>query len=134
VYDIEMQDCPNCGTGQLKIIAAILERPVIENVLTHLGLDAQPPPKGRAREADQDFGACAAPALADTSAQAALPSRRRGSAARHVSSTRQESGSTLRSRPKPLLVNARGSAEPGQREGADAEPWQFMPRQPDARA
>jgi hypothetical protein len=24
---------------------------VIEKILTHLGLDAQPPPKGRAREA-----------------------------------------------------------------------------------
>lgn len=37
-----------------KIIAAILERPVIEKILTHLGLDPQPPPKGRAREAGQD--------------------------------------------------------------------------------
>ena len=25
-----MQRCPNCGAGELKIIAAILERPVIE--------------------------------------------------------------------------------------------------------
>jgi len=31
-------------TGELKIIAAILERPVIEKILTHLGLDPQPPP------------------------------------------------------------------------------------------
>jgi len=36
------------------IIAAILERPVIEKILTHLGLDPQPPPRGRAREAGQD--------------------------------------------------------------------------------
>jgi hypothetical protein len=28
---------PNCGGGELKIIAAILERPVIEKILTHLG-------------------------------------------------------------------------------------------------
>ena len=34
-----MQHCPNCGGGELKIIAAILERPVIEKILTHLGLD-----------------------------------------------------------------------------------------------
>ncbi len=54
VFDIDMQHCPNCGGGELKIIAAILERPVIEKILTHLGLDAQPPPRGRAREAGQD--------------------------------------------------------------------------------
>ena len=29
-------------------------RPVIEKILTHLGLDPQPPPRGRAREAGQD--------------------------------------------------------------------------------
>ncbi|WP_367180921.1 hypothetical protein [uncultured Piscinibacter sp.] len=31
-------------------IAALLERPVIEKILSHLGLNPQPPPKGRARE------------------------------------------------------------------------------------
>jgi hypothetical protein len=50
VFDIDMQHCPNCGSGELKIIAAILERPVIEKILSHLGLDPQPPPRGRARE------------------------------------------------------------------------------------
>jgi len=54
VFDIDMQHCPNCGAGELKIIAAILERPVIEKILTHLGLDPQPPPRGRAREVGQD--------------------------------------------------------------------------------
>jgi hypothetical protein len=54
-FDIDMQRCPSCGGGELKIIAAILERPVIEKILTHLGLDPQPPPKGRAREAGHDF-------------------------------------------------------------------------------
>jgi hypothetical protein len=53
VFDIDMQHYPNCG-GELKIIAAILERPAIEKILTHLGLDPQPPPRGRAREAGQD--------------------------------------------------------------------------------
>jgi hypothetical protein len=57
VFDIDMQHCPNCGGGQLEIIAAILERPVIEKILTHLGLDPQPPPRGRAREAGPDFAA-----------------------------------------------------------------------------
>jgi hypothetical protein len=49
-----MEHCPNCGAGELKIIAAILERPVIEKILTHLALDPQPRPKGRAREVGQD--------------------------------------------------------------------------------
>ncbi|MBM4197989.1 MAG: hypothetical protein FJ197_13040 [Gammaproteobacteria bacterium] len=53
VFDIDMHTCPNCGSGELKIIAAILERPVIEKILTHLGLDPQPPPRGRAREIGQ---------------------------------------------------------------------------------
>ena len=56
VFDIDMQHCPNCGAGELKIIAAILERPVIEKILCHLGLDPQPPPRGRAREDGQDAG------------------------------------------------------------------------------
>ncbi|MCZ8166936.1 hypothetical protein [Silanimonas sp.] len=71
VLDIDMQHCPNCGGG-LKIIAAILERPVIEKILCHLGLDPQPPPRGRVREAGQDFAARAALTVKDTSPQAAL--------------------------------------------------------------
>ena len=55
VFDIDLQHCPNCGAGELKIIAAILERPAIEKILSHLGLDPQPPPRGRARESGQDF-------------------------------------------------------------------------------
>jgi hypothetical protein len=51
VFDIDMQHCPNCDGGELKIIAAILERPVIEKILSHLGLDPQPPPKGQRIEA-----------------------------------------------------------------------------------
>ncbi len=42
---------------EFKIIAAILARPVIERALTHLGLEPQPPPRGRAREAGHDFAA-----------------------------------------------------------------------------
>jgi hypothetical protein len=57
VFDIDMQRCPNCGAGELKIIAAILERPVIEKILAHLGLDPQPPPKGRVSEAGLHFAA-----------------------------------------------------------------------------
>jgi hypothetical protein len=55
VFDIDVERCPNCGGGELKIIAAILERPVIEKILAHLGLDPQPPPRGRVRKTGQDF-------------------------------------------------------------------------------
>jgi hypothetical protein len=34
---------------QLNIIAAILEQPVIEKILTHLGLQARAPPRAPAR-------------------------------------------------------------------------------------
>jgi hypothetical protein len=45
-----MQHCPNCGDGELKIIAAILARQVLEKIFTHLGLDPQPPLKAPGRE------------------------------------------------------------------------------------
>ena len=47
VFDLDLEHCPNCG-GQLKIIAAILEQPVIEKILTHLGLQARAPPRAPA--------------------------------------------------------------------------------------
>jgi hypothetical protein len=49
VFEIDLEHCPNCG-GELKIIAAILEAPVIERILTHLGLQARAPPRASARE------------------------------------------------------------------------------------
>lgn len=54
VFDVDMLHCPNCGGGELTIIAAILERPLVVKMLTHLALDPQPPPRGRAREAGHD--------------------------------------------------------------------------------
>ncbi|MGB7181222.1 MAG: hypothetical protein WBD51_04750, partial [Burkholderiaceae bacterium] len=48
VFDIDMSHCPNFGQGQLKILAPILERAAIEKILTHLGIDPQPPPRGQA--------------------------------------------------------------------------------------
>jgi hypothetical protein len=36
VFDLDLEHCTNCG-GELKIIAAIWEAPVIEKILTHLG-------------------------------------------------------------------------------------------------
>jgi hypothetical protein len=53
---------PNRGAGQLKIIAANLERAVIQKILVHLGLNPQPPPRGRARDSGQEFAARAASA------------------------------------------------------------------------
>ena len=44
LFDFDLENCPNCG-GELKIIAAILEQPVIERILTHLGLQARAPPR-----------------------------------------------------------------------------------------
>jgi putative transposase len=51
VFDIDIERCPQCG-GNLKIIAAIEEPAVIERILTHLGLSAQPPPRAPARRFD----------------------------------------------------------------------------------
>ena len=48
VFQIDIEHCPNCG-GELKIIAAILAAPVIERILTHLGLQARAPPRVAAR-------------------------------------------------------------------------------------
>ena len=48
VFEIDLEHCPNCG-GELKIIPAILEAPVIECILTHLGLAARAPPRSLAR-------------------------------------------------------------------------------------
>jgi hypothetical protein len=48
-FEIDLAHCPNCGS-ELKIIAAILEQPVIEKILTHLGLQARAPPRSPARE------------------------------------------------------------------------------------
>lgn len=50
VFDIDMQRGPNCGSRELKIIAAILERPVLETIFEHLGLELQPLPKAPAGE------------------------------------------------------------------------------------
>ena len=50
VFDLDVERCV-CG-GKLKIIAAIEESAVIERILTHLGLSAQPPPRTPARRVD----------------------------------------------------------------------------------
>jgi hypothetical protein len=47
VFDLDLEHGPNCG-GELKIVAAILAAPVIEKILTHLGLHARAPPRAPA--------------------------------------------------------------------------------------
>ncbi|MFM9999387.1 MAG: transposase [Burkholderiaceae bacterium] len=94
VFDIDMQFCPNCGAGELKIIAAILERPVIEKILAHLGLDPQPPPKGRVRE---------------------------GGAARCVGTPWPTSGSTLRPKSNPARRERSKACQLASPEPADAQ-------------
>ena len=56
----DMQHCPNCGGGELKIIAAILEWPVIEKILAHWGWIRSHHPRGLARENQQPGPHCAA--------------------------------------------------------------------------
>ncbi len=53
VFEIDLEHCPNCS-GELKIIAAILEPPVIERILTHLGLQARAPPRAPAHGQTQN--------------------------------------------------------------------------------
>lgn len=53
-FSIDRQRSPNGGVGYFKIIAAILERLAFAKILTHQGLDPQPAPSGRAREAGHD--------------------------------------------------------------------------------
>jgi hypothetical protein len=49
-FEIDLEHYPNCG-GELKIIAAIVEAPEIERILTHLGLRAWEPARGRMQHA-----------------------------------------------------------------------------------
>ena len=51
VFDIDLEPCPRCG-GALKIIAAIVEPPVIVRILAHLGLPTRAPPRSPARRVD----------------------------------------------------------------------------------
>lgn len=51
VFDIDMEHFQACG-GKLEIIAVIEEPAVIERILTHPGLSAQPPPRSPARRVD----------------------------------------------------------------------------------
>jgi len=53
VFELDTQRRPSCycGGGELQIIAATLEQPVIEKILSQLELDPQLPPICRTSEA-----------------------------------------------------------------------------------
>ena len=46
-FGIDTQHCPNCG-GELKIIAANLEQPMIKKILNQRGLQARAAPRAPA--------------------------------------------------------------------------------------
>jgi hypothetical protein len=48
---------PTCSAGELKIITVILERAAIEKILTQIGLNPRPPPRGWPSEAGHAFAA-----------------------------------------------------------------------------
>ncbi len=48
VFDIDIEHCPHCG-GNMKIIAALLEKAAITKILNHLGLPARAPPRSPAK-------------------------------------------------------------------------------------
>jgi hypothetical protein len=51
VFAIDMERCPVCQQGRLRIIAAITEGHVIQKILRHLKLAADPPPIAPAQQA-----------------------------------------------------------------------------------
>ena len=44
VFKLDLTICPKCGEGKIRFVAMIRESAVIEKILVHLGLLAQPPP------------------------------------------------------------------------------------------
>lgn len=49
-FGLELQHSWSCGSRELKSIAAIVDRPAIEKIVAHVGLDPQSPCAGLARE------------------------------------------------------------------------------------
>ncbi len=49
VFSLDMERCPVCQQGTLRIIAAITQGQVIRKILRHLKLSPDPPPMAPAR-------------------------------------------------------------------------------------
>ncbi len=60
VFDVEALECPACG-AQIRMLAAIEDRDVIDRILTHLGINAAP-----AEPAPSRAGDLFTPSYADT--------------------------------------------------------------------
>lgn len=52
VFNIDVTVCQHCA-GEIKVLAAIMERSVIEKILSHMGLPTEPPPITPARPPPQ---------------------------------------------------------------------------------
>ena len=50
VFSIDMERCPRCQQGTLRIIAAMTEGHVIRKILRHLKLAVDPPPIAPAQQ------------------------------------------------------------------------------------
>jgi len=55
VFALDMARCPCCPQGALRIIAAIMQREVIQKILRHLKLAVDPPPIAPARVRQEAF-------------------------------------------------------------------------------
>jgi hypothetical protein len=55
VFAFDLERCPACGRGTLRIIAAITQADVIRKILRHLKLAADPPPIAEARACQATF-------------------------------------------------------------------------------
>ena len=49
VFALDLERCPRCQSGALRMIAALTSRPVIRRILRHLKRAADPPPLAPAR-------------------------------------------------------------------------------------
>lgn len=56
---LDLEHCSN-GSGELRTIATILERPVIDKVVIKVGLEPKPPPKAPERGPAHRAGLAAA--------------------------------------------------------------------------
>ena len=55
VFSIDMEHCPRCQQGTLRLIAALTSRPIIGKILCHLKRAAEPPPSAPARLSQERF-------------------------------------------------------------------------------